>query len=205
MPIAELDLTVTHAEPPADVLALIGEAERTIEAFIESRLDDPIIGFVPADFRAVYPVLRMLAQAHLAPGNAFCEWGSGFGVVALLASTLGFDACGIEIEPDLVEASRDLAARLGLETEFFEGSFIPEGGAVLADTLNEFAWLDVTGPSAYEEMELDPDDFDVIFAYPWPGEEGVVVDLFEHYVAPGALLVTYQGVEDVHVRRKVRR
>lgn len=69
--------------------------------------------------------------------------------------------------------------------------------------MGEFAWLDTDAPSAYDDLGVDVDDFDVLFAYPWPGEEDVVVDLFERYAAVGALLVTYQGVEAVHVRRKV--
>ena len=120
----------------------------------------------------------------------------------MLASMLGFHACGIEIEPELVEASRDLASAVDANAEFVCGSFIPAGGDVIADGTYEFAWLRTDGPSGYAELELDPDDFDVIFAYPWPGEEEVVLELFDRYAAAGALLVTYQGVEDIRVRRR---
>ena len=43
---------------------------------------------------------------------------------------------------------------------------------------DDVAWLTTTGPDGYDELELEPDDFDVVFAYPWPGEEQVIFDLF---------------------------
>ena len=87
--------------------------------------------------------------------------------------------------------------------EFVCGSFIPQGGEDVADIVGDFAWLRTDAPSAYDELGLDPDDFDVIFAYPWPGEEQAIYDLFERYAAAGALLVTFQGVEAVRVMRLV--
>ena len=38
---------------------------------------------------------------------------------------------------------------------------------------------------------------------PRPGEEQVIDDLFERYAADFALLLTYNGNEDVRMRRKV--
>ena len=203
MPIVELDVEPTPLVPPSEILDLLTEADRRIEAFVESRADDPVFGFVPSDFHLVYRVLTTVRERHLAPGPAFCEWGSGIGVVTLLAVSLGFDGCGIEADGQLVEEAEELATAFDIPAEFVHGSFIPEGGEVLADHLGEFAWLDTHAPSAYDDLGVDADDFDVVFAYPWPGEEDVIIDLFERYAAVGALLVTYQGVESVHVRRKV--
>ena len=205
MTLVPVELAPEAAPLPEPVDALIRDAAARIDRFVEARTDDPIFGFVPSDFAAVYRVLWTIRSRRLAPGDAFLEWGSGFGVVALLAASLGFEATGIEIEPALVAEARRLAADHGLPVEFHEGSFLPAGAEPLADRTEEFAWLDVDGESAYEEMGLDPDDFDVIFAYPWPGEEHVVVDLFDACAATGALLVTYEGVEAVRVQRKARR
>ncbi len=52
----------------------------------------------------------------------------------------------------------------------------------------EFAWLTTDAPSAYDDLGLDVDEFDVIFAYPWPGEEDVVIDPFDRYAATDASL-----------------
>jgi hypothetical protein len=50
---------------------------------------------------------------------------------------------------------------------------------------------------------LAPDDFDIIFAYPWPDEAQVVDDLFDRYAAAGAVLLTYEGGADFRLRRKI--
>ena len=65
------------------------------------------------------------------------------------------------------------------------------------DWADDVAWLSTDGPDGYEELELEPDDFDVVFAYPWPGEEQVIFDLFADSAAVGALLLTYHGHEGV--------
>jgi hypothetical protein len=121
-----------------------------------------------------------------------------------LAETLGFDAVGIEIEPLLVQMAESLAAEYGLDVQFACGSFIPPGVEPHIDHLASIAWLTTDGPNGYSELDLDPDDFDVVFAYPWPGEEQVVFDLFAECAAVGALLLTFHGQDGVRLQRKVR-
>ncbi len=183
--------------------ALMADANRRIEDFVRRRKDQPIPAFVPSDARMSVAALAAVRQSHLAPSGAFCEWGSGMGVTACLAAQLGFDACGIEIEPDLVDAAADLAADHGLDVPFVHGSFVPEGGDDLAVDSGEFETLSVGLTPGYEDLGLDADDFGVIYAYPWPGEEWAVENLFEAFAARGALLVTYRGREEIHVHRKV--
>jgi hypothetical protein len=178
------------------------EADRRIERF---RQDRHVPGFVPSDFARVYHCLRDLVQANVTTGNLFCEWGSGFGVVACLAAMLDFDACGIEIEAELVEAARLLADDFEVPVQFLRGSFIPEGSEVNLDGGNGFSWLTTEGDGTQEEMGLEPDDFDVIFAYPWPDEEHVIAELFEQHAKMGAVLVTYHGDDDLRLRRKTGR
>jgi protein-L-isoaspartate O-methyltransferase len=139
-----------------------------------------------------------------------CEWGSGFGVVASLASMLEYNVCGIEIERDLVDASRRLADDFGLPVEFVHGSFIPAGAEafadeILADNGADFICTVTDADDAYDRLGLDPDDFDVFFVYPWPGEEGLIESLFEKYAADGALLLLYGQFDSVRLRRKVRK
>ena len=38
-----------------------------------------------------------------------------------------------------------------------------------ADTSAEYFWLVTDADDAYDELGLGPHDFDVVFAYPWPG------------------------------------
>ena len=192
MPLVDLSVPPYDAIVPREVRAFLREANRRIERF-----QGKIPGFVPCDFEGAYNVLKTLAASGVAPGNLLCEWGSGFGVVACLAAMLEFDASGIEIERELVGSARRLAAAFELPVEFVCGSFIPPGHA--AEERDEFAWLslDTSG-----DMDLAPDDLDVVFAYPWPDEERFIRDLFERHCAEGAVLVTYHGGEAFRMRRK---
>lgn len=194
---------VTCVSPEAD--RLVRDAEARIEQFIHRRRNDPLPAFVPSDFRLGYAALKLIRDQHLAPDMTMCEWGSGFGVIACLGTQLGYDACGIEVERDLNDESQALADEHELTTQFALGSFIPEGGDHLADGSGEFAALSTDLPSGYDELGLDVDDFGLIYAYPWPGEEHTVERIFEAYAATGALLVTYRGMNHIHVHRKIGR
>ena len=200
MSLADVNLCCGEDAVPADVLLFLREADRRIEEF---QSYGRVPGFVPSDFPRVYRVLRAVAEAKATPGNLFCEWGSGFGVTACLAAMLEFDAVGIEIDSDLVDAAQMLADDFGLPVEFIRGSFIPKGGEVCADLKDDFAWLTMEEARTNEEFGLEPDDFDVVFAYPWPDEEGVTERLFDRYASAGALLITYHGGDDLRLRRKM--
>lgn len=198
MPLVDMGLAIDEGGLPGDVLTFLREADRRIERFqVECRIP----AFVPSDFVKAYGTLRALAAADVTPGNLFCEWGSGFGVVACLASMLDFDARGIEIEGELVECARQLAEDFGLPVEFIHGSFIPRrSDACFSD--GGFSWLTTESDSTEEELGLGPADFDVIFAYPWPDEERVTEALFERHANHGAVLVTYRGEETLRLQRK---
>jgi hypothetical protein len=184
------------------VARFIVDAQSRIDSFIESHLAEPIHSFVPSDFPLVYGAVRYVADEHLAAGPLFCEWGSGAGVVTCLAAMVGFDACGIEFETDLVGLSIRLARHYHLKADFCHGNFVPHGGQKIAEEVSEFEWLAVGGPDPYDQMDLEIDDFDVVFAYPWPGEERVIERLFERFASDGALLITYNGIEGVRLFRR---
>jgi hypothetical protein len=158
--------------------------------------------FVSSDFALAYAALSHLEASGLAPGDRFCEWGSGLGVVCCLAAMTGFRACGVEASGRLVREARRLAADFDLPVEFACGTFIPlgAGGGLLAG--REFAWLSTGGRCGHEALGAAPDEFDLIYAYPWPDEEGLLEDLFEGCARPGALLLTYHGERGLWLRRK---
>ena len=202
MPLVELPLPRSNTDLPRDIRMFLRSADRRIEDFQHSIC---IPAFVPSDFPRVYDVLQSIAAESLAPGQRICEWGSGFGVVAGLAAMLGFEAWGIEIESKLVDAARKLCGDFDVPAEFVHGSFIPRGGDDLVEAGGPSAWLTPESDDSYEEIGLDPDDFDVVFTYPWPHEEEVVFRLFERFTAPGAILVTFHGADDIRLRRKTSR
>ena len=196
MPLVDVALELSAAAVPGDVRRFLREAERRIEAF---QHDSRVPGFVPCDFERAYAFLGALAALDVKPGKLFCEWGSGFGVVACLAAMLGYDAVGIEINRDLVDAAGQLADDFGVPVEFVHGSFIPPGETI--DAAGGFSWLETEETAG--ELELGPEDFDVIFAYPWPDEEASTEALFERCAASGALLASYHGGADFRLCRKV--
>ena len=202
MPLTRIPLELELTAPPRRVCLLIASAQTGIERFLDSHWKHPVPGFHPSDFRMVYHALLWLRGRFSLQDQLFCEWGSGFGVVAGLAGLLGCRAYGIETDEDLVRAGRRLADKYDLPTQFFHGSFLPNSARNQEFMADSLAWLDTTTRSAYGEIGLDPADFAVIYAYPWPGEEQVIFQLFDEYAAPGALLLTYHGSEDLRLHQK---
>lgn len=190
-------------ELPRRIVDLLNDADGIIDAFQHARRDEPIAAFVPSDFVLVYQALAAIATRNLAAGRRFLEWGCGVGAATCLAAELGFDAVGIEIEDDLVEASRQLAANHIIDAEFVAGSFVPADEEDLFDMLGEFNWVRTDAPNAYDELDLEPDDFDVVYVYPWPGEEAMSEELFAHCGATGALLLSFHGRDGMKLRRRV--
>jgi hypothetical protein len=204
MRLVEIEIAVNDDELPFSVENLLADAQRRIATLEEeSRMSIP--AFVPCDFALVHRALTAIKLRNLATGRRFLEWGSGIGVVTCLAIWNGFDAVGIEIEPKLVRIAEELAGEHGVVTEFACGSFVPSSAQLSVEGSGEITWLSTSGPDAYAQVELEPDDFDVIFAYPWPGEEQVIFDLFAECAAVGALLLTYHGQDGLRLHRKMRR
>lgn len=204
MRLVDVELGFDTDPLPSGVTAVLADAKLRLQEF-DTAFQASIPAFVPSDFEQAYRALSWIQSAHLATGRRFLEWGSGIGAVTCLAALAGFDAIGIEIEPPLVEIAESFAEDQAIDVEFACGSYVPTGAESLVDILGEVTWLRTDGPDSYVDLELDPDDFDVIFAYPWPGEEQVIFDLFGHSAAVGALLLTFHSQDGLRLKRKVRR
>ncbi|MEW5929648.1 MAG: hypothetical protein AB1941_19515 [Gemmatimonadota bacterium] len=194
------------ATPAADGLdpALRGRLESLCEEGREiwDRFDHEVRSkdfhpFVAADYGQVLDALLRVR----APGLRFLEWGSATGVIAIMADLLGFEAYGIELDPQLVEQARELAARHGSGARFVAGSFVPAGyryrptgGDGRLGTIGD-------GSSAYPELMHPLEDFDLVYAFPWHGEEPMMVDLMRAYGARGARLLIHGVAEGVRVYR----
>jgi hypothetical protein len=204
MRLVEVELGFEDDPLPSGVVALLADAKQRLHDF-DAKFQASIPAFVPSDFEPVYRALAWMQDAHLPTGRRFLEWGSGVGAITCLAALAGFDAIGIEIEPPLVEIAESLADDHDIDAEFACGSYVPAGAESLVDVLGEVTWLRTDRPDSYADLDLEPDDFDVIFAYPWPGEDQVIFDLFEHTAAVGALLLTYHSQDGLRLNRKVRK
>ena len=155
--------------------------------------------FVPADYDVILAGLVGLR----APGLRFLEWGSATGVITIMADLLGFDAYGIELDARLVDTARELARKYGSNAKFAAGSFLPSGyryrprhGDGRLGTIGD-------GVSGYRELGVPLDDFDLVYAYPWGGEEPMMLDLMRSYGGRDARLLLLTG-SDVRVYRNGR-
>ena len=189
-------------DTPSMVTLLLREADTRIQEHLRQQRGHGQ-GFVASDFTLVNAALKRIVIEDLARGPRFCEWGSGFGVVAMLASLHGFEACGIEAQPELVQAAETLAADFDCDVEFAHGSFVTPGGEELTATA-EKVWWHSGARSAYGELDNDVEDFDLFFAYPWPGEESLFDALFTQCAGVGAILLTYHDTAGVLVQRKTK-
>ena len=153
--------------------------------------------FVPADYERVLQTLLELR----APGLRFLEWGSAMGVIAIMADLLGFEAYGIELDPALVEMARGLAERYGSDARFVAGSFVPSGYRWKSRTGDDRIGTIGYGQSGYPELRHPLEDFDIVYGYPWSGEEPMMLDLMRSYGGSGARLVLHGGPQGARVYR----
>jgi len=181
-------------EPPAiddEILSrLLHEGQMAWDEF-RSLAKDRFHLFIPCDHAEAYRVLRDLRGR----ATTFVELGSAAGIVTLIAGLLGYEAYGIEREPWLVRRSTELAERFASPATFAEGSFVPPEYQEEIELLSADFLTPTSGPSAYDELGLALDDFDLIYAYPWPGEEDWLQELVRRHARPDALLLTYDVTE----------
>jgi len=153
--------------------------------------------FVPAD----YDVARNLLSSLRAPGRQFLEWGSATGIITIMADMMGFDAYGIEIDAALVATAREVASRHRSNARFIVGSFLPAGYRFRAPDGDGRTGTIANGPSGYLELGLALEHFDVVFGYPWGGEEAVMLDVMQRYGRSDALLLLYDSDNSMRVYR----
>lgn len=157
--------------------ALIDEGAEIYDRFDREVRDQSFHPFVPGDYGGILQSLLALR----APDLRFLEWGSATGVVVIMADLLGFDAFGIELDSGLVSIARQLADRYESRARFVAGSFLPAGYRWRPPTGDGRLGTIGQGVSAYAELGYGLDDFDVVYAYPWSGEEVMMLDLMQSY------------------------
>lgn len=153
--------------------------------------------FVSADYLAIYrELVRLRGQVE-----TVLEWGSGLGVVTIMASRLGFDAYGIEVEPVLVEHSLELAEKYGPNAQFATGSFIPDEYEWNSEITSDSTRTDHDSRAAYDELDMELRDFDLVYAYPWPDEHGFFMNILRTCGREGSLFLSYDAREGAAVTR----
>lgn len=155
------------------------------EEFDEGSVDRDFHPFVSADYDAVVRSLWPLKGC----GGRFLEWGSATGVITVMAQMLGFEAYGIELDEELVVSARRLADRFDSSASFAAGSYLPEGYSWSAPNGDTRTGTVGSGPSGYLKLGLSLDEFDVVFGYPWDGEDSMMFDLMAQFGRADTLLL----------------
>ena len=183
---------------PPEVKALWFEAGKIWE---RSQNTLPFRNFVAADYREIYRALYRL-RPH---ATTMLEWGSGLGVVTMMASHLGFKAYGVEIEPALVEWSRRLSQKYAPDARFEAGSFIPEYYTRNPAHRNETFRTVLEAPSAYSQLNLELADFELVYAYPWPNERSFYLDVMRKCGGVNALYMSHDFQDGIRICRPADR
>ncbi|PHS17676.1 MAG: hypothetical protein COA78_02830 [Blastopirellula sp.] len=154
-------------------------------------------GYVSSDFPGVFEELyKLRGRVH-----TVLEWGSGLGVIAMMAARMGFSAYGIESEARIVQLAEELAEKHDSTATFMHGTFIPEEFEWEPEIGDEFQGTEMEGESAYDKLDMELRDFDLVFAYPWPDEHSLFHTIMREHGARNALLLTYDGREGISLTR----
>ncbi len=209
MPLRELTPSLKIAEVPPEVASLFAEARRRSDEFFDAGLGRRYPRYQPSDPSLVYAAMANLRSSGQLRGDVFCEWGCGIGVATCLASLIGFEAYGIEIEPELADRATCLAEDLGIPIEILNTSYLPDGyeqsdGVGGEDLVvpDETASYGGAIDSAATYPGLDAEDVDLFFVYPWPGQEQLMLSLFTALASEGAVLLMYIDEREINAYQR---
>ena len=121
--------------------------------------------YVPSGYAAMFAVL------DASPRGRLCEWGSGIGIGVGLATILGFDAVGIELNSEMANESRQLLADFQLAATIHTGSY-----------------FDIDLPAEW------------YYVYCWPGQFMKVESLYYERAPPTSKLLICHGAEDIRCK-----
>jgi len=183
-----------NAPLPSGMQSLFDEAKKIWD---DNENDFHFRDFVAADYHRCFQALALLRDQC----ETFLEFGSGLGVITSSAGLLGYEAYGIEIDPKLVRRSQELAEKYETGAEFSYGSFIPNGYEWTAEFEDDFFKTILDEQDAYEDIDMELRDFDLVYGFPWPGERLFFLDVMQKFGRTGSLFMTYDVREGIIVER----
>jgi len=212
MALSEIPLEPNLSAVPPEVADFLAEAEVRIDHLFETEQNKKVPRYIPSNPVALYNALKYITDEDMPLGRVFCEWGSGFGVGACMASMLGYESFGIEIESSLADTSEQLAEDCGIDVTILNISYIPEGfesyaavggeELVLPENFSDHGEGFAQTP-VYEGMPYSTDEIDLYFVYPWPGEQEFMQQLFDAVATEGAILLTNLEDGEISAHQKV--
>ena len=207
----EIEYEPNGCKLPEAVQALVDAAEARFDSFYAQQLNKRYPRYVASEPDQVYAAIKWITDNGLAVGENFIEWGSGFGVATCMARTLGYEATGIELRQGLVDIARELADSQQLDVDFLCSSYIPEGfiefesgdGTDLVPD-DSFGHSLESGP-VYQDggQEIDIAETDLFYGYPWPGEQEMMLKLFDAVAPIDAIFIAYYADREICIYRKL--
>ncbi|MGC6426431.1 MAG: hypothetical protein ACON5H_05470 [Akkermansiaceae bacterium] len=209
MSLQQLTLHLDSGPIPDEIAELLHESGRRCDEFFQSDLGRRYPRYLPSKAELVYAAMAHLKEHGQISGEVFCEWGCGFGIATCMASLLGFEAYGIEIEEELAERAAKLAHDLEIPVDILCTSFLPIGyeecegigGKDLLKPESTTSRGEVSDTTPLYDG-LDPGEIDLFFAYPWPGQEEFLMDLFEAVSHEDAILLIYHSSGEICAYRR---
>ena len=171
--------------------------EQADQIWEELQNEDDFASYASSNYEVLYQTLCELKTK----ATTFLECGSGLGVATIMASHVGFEAYGIEAKPSLVDFSRKFNDQLNCNAVFANGSFIPDEFEWDPATTDEPVRTFIDVAAAYDELDMSLEDFDLIYAYPWPTEYSLYLDFLTQYARPDALFLCYDAREGMLLRK----
>ena len=210
VPLEEIHISIKDDPLPVDVENFLIEADKRIDELFDTERNRRVPRFIPSNAVLLYRHLSAILTEDICLGNHYCEWGSGYGVGVCLATMLGFNSFGIEIESSLVSSSKALANELEIDVNILESDYMPEGfecyegsgGAELIKPENYTFGSDSPQEITYPGMDITLDEVDVFFVYPWPAEQEFMQEFFEAVACDGAIFLMYLGDDEFGIYRK---
>jgi len=206
-----IDYEPSEAPLTGKVRELVDAAEQRFQDFYARKLNKRYPRYIASEPAQVYAALKWVTDQGLTPGERFIEWGSGFGIATGMAALLGYEARGIELREGLVEIARELLDSHSIDAEFLCTSYIPEGyleyeTAGGSDLVPDDSFgHQMEGGPVYQDghQEIDIAEVDLFYAYPWPGEQEMMLKLFDAVAGADAILVAYYGDREICIYRKL--
>lgn len=129
------------------------------------------------------------------PPAKVLDLGCGDGSATVYFATKGYDTYGIDLNRELIRDAERMAK--GYKNErmtFAHGNYLPPD--IRARTPPAPHILLQDSPDPYEFLGVQPNQFDIFFIFPWPGQMLSVFDFIRTHAKKGARLMTLGSEED---------
>jgi SAM-dependent methyltransferase len=145
--------------------------------------------FAPLEMMTTPPAARLVAHAHVLPGQKLLDVGCGTGVVAVTAARLGAHVTGLDLTPALLERAKENSKIASVDIEWHQGDveFLPFEKGEFDVVVSQFGHMFAPRPDlAVSEMLRVLKPGGTIAFSTWPPESiiGNTFQLVGRYMPP---------------------